>query len=159
MGVLRKERCGIGHSRAAESEGGEPRQSRAGCWLRRFNRRELVAAHAGVAGGAVRFLPSRASSCAGEPNLTSSLFAWPLPRRSREPRRATRRPIFVARRMRASRLCVLIIQSCRERSIGSCRRNTSNSNPRVFERTGFRSVRCESSILLQTTPKPRRANA
>jgi len=129
MGKQLKERSGFGCSCAASTEGGEPRQRRAGSGLRWFHCREFVATRTGTAGGAVRFSASRARSSAGEQEKpTSALLARPMLRRSREPRRATKRQIIAARVERTSRLCVLIIQSCRERSIGSCRRISETSS-------------------------------
>jgi hypothetical protein len=104
-------------------DGGEPRRRETptrftACRLLKSVCREIVAALTGRFGGAFRRSASRVGLCAGKQgNLTSNLLAPVSLLRSLEPSHATMRRIFVAWVARFSHLCVLIIQSCRPRSI------------------------------------------
>jgi hypothetical protein len=140
------------------SDGGEPRRRKTPirCTAYRLLEsvcREIVAALAGRFGSAFPGSVSRVGLCAGKQgNLTSILLALVLPLRSLEPSHATMRRIFIARVARFSHLCVLIIQSCRPRSIRTMPAKHFNS---VFSVAGQPWI---GSAILNRSANLRRSN-
>jgi len=150
---------------AHHSDGGEPRRGEtptrfAACRLLESVCREFVAALTGRSSGAFRRSAFRVGLCAGkEGNLTSNLLARIPLRESLEPSHATMRRIFIARVARFSHLCVLIIQSCRARSIGTMPAKHFNSVSSVAVQSPIgnpildRPTRLKRSNLLRHHPE------
>jgi hypothetical protein len=139
-----------------QSGGGEPRRgetptSRRARWLLKSVGREFAAALPGQSEEAVLRSASRTRICAGkEGKLTFNLLAPILPPKSLEPSHATMRRIFIAGVTRSFVLCVLIIQSCRARSIGTMPANYFKSISSIAAQPG--SPRALKEINLALTP-------
>jgi hypothetical protein len=159
---------------AHHSDGGEPKRGEtptrfAACRLLESVCRELVAALTGRSSGAFRRSAFRVGLCGKQGKLTSNLLARISLRKSLEPSHATMRRIFIAGVARSFLLCVLIIQSCRARSIGTMPAKHFNSVSSVAVRSRIGSAildrqRCPGSLrapkevkLASTPPRTQRS--